>query len=229
MIGWAYDHYGVFSWVPEMGSLNPYCDYDKNGRTTELERLRWNDEEMGGRIFVEWAPYDHPQLGKVEIGGFVRKLYDPKFKTYTNLMCYPGSKFEDFLVNHTKWNLYLVSMSPYVKINNVNVIPLEAGFFKVTAKIQNQGFLPTNVTQQAVSNRTAKTVNVTLALNGAELIMGKKSVSLGHLPGHTARSSSPVQTVEWMVKASGKKAPTAVIKSISEKGGTHTQKITLKK
>lgn len=229
MIGWAYDHYGVFSWVPEMGSFNPFCDYDKNGRVTEIERLRWNDEEMGGKIFVDWKPYDHPQLGKVEIGGFVRKLYDPKYKTYTNLMCWPGEVFEDFLAKHTKWNLYLVSMSPLVRIKDVDVVPLEASYFKVTAKIQNQGFLPTNVTQQAIKNRTAKTVKVTLTLNGAKHIMGKAKVDLGHLPGHTVRSQSPVQDVEWMVKASGKKAPSAVIQVASEKGGTQTQKIALKK
>ena len=229
MIGWAYDHYGVFSWVPEMGSYQPFCDYDKNGRVTELERLRWNDEELDGKIFVDWKPYDHPQLGKVEIGGFVRKLYNAKYKSYTNLMCYPGPVFEDFLVKHTKWNLYLVSMSPYVKITDIEVTPGDAGYFKITAKIQNQGFLPTNVTQQAVRNKTAKTVKATISLNGAKLVMGKESVDLGHLRGHTPRSASPVQKVVWMVKATGRKAPTAVIKAISEKGGTLTEKITLRR
>ncbi len=229
MIGWAFDHYGVFSWVPEMGSYQPFCDYDEDGKVTEIERLRWNDEELGGKIFVDWTPYNHPQLGKVEIGGFVRKLYNPKYKTYNNLMCYPGPVFEDFLVKHAKWNLYLVSMSPYVRIIDVEVTPGEAGYFKIAAKIQNQGFLPTNVTQQAVRNRTAKTVKATISLAGATLVMGKARVDVGHLRGHTPRSSSPVQTVEWMVKASSKKAPTAVINAISEKGGTHTKKLTLTK
>ena len=228
MIGWAYDHYGVFSWVPEMGSLAPFCDYDKNGRASELERLRWNDEEMGGKIFVDWKPYDHPQLGKVEIGGFVRKLYNPKYKSYTSLMCYPSPAYNDFLVKHTKWNLYLVSKSPYVQIVSVEATPRDAGYIKITAKIQNQGFLPTNVTQQAVRNRTAKTVKAILTLSGAKIIMGKEKVDLGHLPGHTVRSSSPIQTVEWMVKATSRKAPTAVIKAVSEKGGTDTKKLILR-
>ncbi len=229
MIGWAYDHFGVYSWVPEMGSLNPFCDYDKNGRVTELERLRWNDEELGGKIFVDWKPFDHPQLGKVEIGGFVRKIYDPKFKSYINLMCYPSPEFEDFLAKHAEWNIYLVSMSPLVRIVDVEVTPLEANYFKVTAKIQNQGFLPTNVTQQAIKNRTAKTVKVSVALNGAELIMGKEKIDLDHLDGHTVRSPSPVQEVEWMLKAPGRKAFTPVIQVKSEKGGTHARKVTLKK
>ena len=109
------------------------------------------------------------------------------------------------------------------------MIPGEAGYFKIAAKIQNQGFLPTKVTQQAIRNKTAKTVKVAISLAGATLVVGKERVDIGHLRGHTPRSSSPVQTVEWMVKASGKKAPTAVIKAISEKGGTHTKKLTLTK
>jgi len=118
-------------------------------------------------------------------------------------------------------------MSPLVRITDVKVTPGEAGYFKVVASIHNQGFLPTNVTQQAIRNQTAKTVKATISLTGATLAAGKEWVDLGHLPGSTPRSLSPVQTVEWMVKATGKAAPTVVIKSISEKGGTDTKKLTL--
>ena len=228
MIGWAYDHYGVFSWVPEMGSLNPFCDYDENGRVTDSERLKWNEEEMGGTIFIDWKPFDHPQLGEVEIGGFVRKTYDPKRKAYTNLMCTPGEKFEDFLKKHTEWNLYLVSKSPLVQITDVSVIPGDAGYYKITASIQNQGYLPTNVTQHAIQNGTAKTVKVFLSLNGASLEMGQAAVDIGHLTGTTSSLNPPTETVEWMVKASKKGSPSAVIKVVSEKGGTVEKKIAFK-
>jgi len=224
MIGWAYDHYGVFSWVPEMGSYTPFCDYDNDGTATQLERLKWNDTEMDGKIFVEWKPYNHPQLGQVEIGGFISKIYNPDFKSYTNLMCNPGPVFEDFLAKHAKWNLYLVSMSPYVRITDVEVTPGESGYFKIEASVQNQGFLPTNVTQQAIRNRTAKTVKATISLTGAELVLGKENVDIGHLPGNR---SLPI-TVEWMVKAAGRAAPTVIIKAISEKGGTDTKRLVLR-
>jgi hypothetical protein len=228
MIGWAYDHLGIFSWVPEMGSLTPFCDYDDNKRVSDEERLRWNDEELGGKAFVDWKPYDHPQLGKVEIGGFVRKIYDPKYKCYTNLMCYPGPEFEDFLVKHTKWNLYLVSRSPLVRITKIKYISEGSGFYKVEAHIQNQGFLPTNVTNQAIRNRTAKTVEASILLTNAKLIMGEEKVDLGHLQGHSVRSESPVQKVEWMVKKSGGGQVKASVMVASEKGGTVKKEITLK-
>lgn len=234
---WGLTHYGVISWVPEFGSLVPYCDYDRDGRVTELEKLRWNDEEMNGKIFVNWEPYNHPQLGKVEIGGFINKMYDPIYKSYINLMCYPGKVYADSLTKHTKWNLYLVSMSPYVRITEVKVIAGESGYYKIVASVQNQGFLPTYITQYALRNQTAKTVQAKISLTGATLVLGNENIDLGHLSGnlHTGRArfvrgnqANSSKTAEWMVKATGKVTPTAVIKAISEKGGTDTKKLTLK-
>ncbi|MFC2168008.1 M14 family metallopeptidase [Acidobacteriota bacterium] len=228
MIGWAYDHYGVFSWVPEMGSLVPFCDYDGDGRVSDMEQLKWNDTEMGGKVFVDWKPFTHPQLGEVEIGGFVRKTYDPIRKAYTNVLCAPGEKFEDFLKKHTEWNLYLVSQSPLVQIVDISLVSGDAGYFKIKAGIQNQGFLPTNVTRHAIDNRTAKTVKVFLTLNEASLEMGEAVSDIGHLSGPSSRSDAPIETVEWMVKASKTGSPSAAIKVVSEKGGTVEKKIALK-
>ncbi|MBS3819021.1 hypothetical protein KGY73_05905 [bacterium] len=227
MIGWAYDHLGIFSWVPEMGSLEPFCDYDDDGRVTDLERMRWNEKEMDGRIFVDWEPYDHPELGKVEIGGFVRKLYNPKYESYTNILCTPGPKYKEFLENHTRWNLYLVRMSPLVKITEVKTETLDAGFVRITAGLRNMGFLPTNVTQHAVNNETAKPVKVFLSSNGAELVGGKKEQELGHLPGNTPRSVSPVENLEWVVRTTRESGASVEIKVVSQKGGTVKRKVSL--
>jgi hypothetical protein len=228
MIDWAIDNYGVHSFAPEVGSYQPFCDYDEDGTATEVERLRWNDTEMGGKVFVDWEPYEHPQLGQVEIGGFIRKIYDPTYKTYINLMCHPGPVYEDFLDKHTKWNLYLMSMTPLVRITDAKVVPKESGFFQIVANIQNQGYLPTNVTQLAVRNGTAKTVKATITLTGATLVTGKEKIDIGHLPGNTPRSSSPVKKVEWLVKADGRE-PTVVVKAVSEKGGTDSKELAVKR
>jgi hypothetical protein len=144
------------------------------------------------------------------------------------VMCWPSPEFEDFLEKHTRWNLFLVSQSPLVRITGIKLHREDAGYIKISASIQNQGFLPTNVTQQAIRNQTAKTVEVTLSLEGAKMIMGKETVNLGHLPGHTSLQPSPVQTVEWMIKIDGGTVPQATIKVDSEKGGTHSRKISLR-
>lgn len=228
MIGWAFDHLGIFSWVPEMGSLVPFCDYDENGRVSEAEQLKWNDTEMDGKIFIDWKTFDHPQLGKVEIGGFTRKLFNPKYKTYTNVLCTPGPKYFDFLEKHTKWNLYLVSMSPLVKVTDIKVTPGQGGYYKVTAEVRNLGFLPTNISQQAIRNQTAKGVKVSIKLSGATLFSGKKTTNIGHLAGNTPRSAAPAADLEWVIYAGGSNKPAVVIKAVSEKGGTSTKKAVLK-
>ena len=37
-----------------------------------LKLLRWQDEQLDGDGFMPWTPFDHPQLGPVEIGGWKR-------------------------------------------------------------------------------------------------------------------------------------------------------------
>jgi hypothetical protein len=120
-------------------------------------------------------------------------------------------------------------MSPWVRLTKVEATPGDAGYFKVTAQIQNQGFLPTNVTQQAIKNLTAKTVKAEISLDNAGLVVGKETVDLGHLAGNTPRSPSGIKTVEWMVKAGPRGTPKATVKVVSEKAGTHAEEVVLKK
>ncbi len=221
MIGWGYDHYGVPSWVPEMGSYAPFCDYDEDGNATELERLQWNDTEMDGKIFVDWKSFDHPQLGEVEIGGWVSKVFDGGRGTYTNTMTTPGPVFEEFLAEHTSWNNWMASMSPLVRVTEVTATPVESGFMKITATVQNQGYLPTNVTEQAIMTQTAKTVKVTISLDGAGLVFGDETLDIGHLAGN----HSLPETVEWMIKSSGRGTPDVTVTAVSEKGGTHARSL----
>ena len=81
------------------------------------------------------------------------------------------------------------------------------------------------MTKQALIGELAKTVRATISLTEAVLVGGEEKVDLGHLEGYP----SPVRTVEWVVKTSGKGKSSAVIKAVSEKGGTDTRKIELMK
>ena len=65
---WAYMHVGIHSLLPEISGAGR--DYDQDGYTTQYEILRWVDEEKDGVYFAPWTPYQHPELGEVEIGGY---------------------------------------------------------------------------------------------------------------------------------------------------------------
>ncbi|HEX9734511.1 MAG TPA: M14 family metallopeptidase [Thermoanaerobaculia bacterium] len=45
-------------------------DLDGDGETSDEERMKFNDVLTLGRQFVPWKELDHPQYGKIEVGGF---------------------------------------------------------------------------------------------------------------------------------------------------------------
>ena len=78
---WAYEHLGVFSWTTEFWDIVHAATGHKQSThfwytgPTDDERLavaRWLDRLEGDDDsgFVEWYPFEHPQLGPVELGGF---------------------------------------------------------------------------------------------------------------------------------------------------------------
>lgn len=70
------DHFyslmGALAFTNEM--YNPPADFDKNGEISDEELMKFNDVLSLGRQWVDWHPYDHPQYGKVEVGGFKRDV-----------------------------------------------------------------------------------------------------------------------------------------------------------
>ena len=54
------------AWIFEVGIYPGVTDvcpsYGK-----EIERLRWSDEHMEGKLFADWKSFDHPQLGYQEL------------------------------------------------------------------------------------------------------------------------------------------------------------------
>jgi murein tripeptide amidase MpaA len=76
---WMYDHMGVFAWTVEIWSPQrqagitdyKFIDwYREHPVEDDLKLLKWSDEVLGGRGYVDWYPFEHPQLGRVELGGW---------------------------------------------------------------------------------------------------------------------------------------------------------------
>ena len=76
---WAYDQRGVFSWTVEFWSPMQQAGIEKfkfidwfrdHPLEDDLKLMKWNDEVLKGKGFMPWKPFDHPQLGKVELGGW---------------------------------------------------------------------------------------------------------------------------------------------------------------
>lgn len=223
LISWAYWDYGVIGFVPEFwGGFGR--DYDGDGRVSELEQLRWNDQELRGQGFANWTPFDHPQLGRVEIGGW---------KTRYTRQNPPPHLLKGEIEKYVPWMLWLAEVSPRVVIGEVEVTPLGGGLSRIRAAVENEGYLSTNITQRALDARLTPPVRALIELRDAELVSGSRRTDLGHLKGSrdapgNDRGAESRAVVEYVVRATGGR-PAAVITVVSEKGGTVRRQVELRR
>jgi len=222
LISWSYWDFGVVGFVPEFwGGFGR--DYDNDGTITEAERLRWNEEELDGKGFADWAPYNHPQLGTVEIGGW---------RTRFTRQNPPPHLLKGELEKYVPWMLWLVEISPRLVIKDISATPVGSDdLVKVMVVVENEGYLATNITQRALDAEIAVPVRATASLKDADLVGGKKRIDLGHLKGSrdTRRRigiSESRRILEYIIRLTGPR-PLFSITVRSEKGGVASRELRL--
>lgn len=253
-----FDIMGVYAWTYELwdmaGSAGLGNFRDRGGisfsaRTTEEENLallKWNDEELNGDGFLNWTPYEHPQLGHVEIGGWKSKY------TWQNP---PPKLLEKECERTGKFMVIYAALTPLIKLAKVEATAVGPGLYKVSAAVKNLGFLPTNITERAKKARIAKPVIAEISLGkGVELVMGKEKVELGFIEGRSDRvlgrfytplgprkdpsgrfygggtdggGDASSKAAEWLVKVPLGTQAMVTIKAASEKGGIDRKEIVL--
>ncbi|MCF0150460.1 MAG: zinc carboxypeptidase [Firmicutes bacterium] len=165
-------------------------------------RLKWLDENNNGEGFMMWTPFDHPQLGKVEIGGF----------DYKGVIQNPPLKFlESVIEGHTRFLLREMRCLPHLYTRDKKVTKVAEDTYKIEMVIGNSSYLPTYVLREALDNRKAAPIEVTL--QGAEPVSGKAKETIGHLNGFwnscevgMTGSATPAhmptfKKLTWVVKA----------------------------
>ncbi|MGB1285357.1 MAG: peptidase M14, partial [Aggregatilineales bacterium] len=244
LMQWSYDEFGIITfstelWNPELaaGIENP-AKYQIRGRSVEdeMKLLAYNDEHLGGAGFVDWREFDHPQFGKVELGGWTH-MYT--FRNPPPVSMASSDEAKNFLFNtiHTNclFTLKHAMTTPLLAIESVTSEKLAEGLYKVSAIVANQGFLPTFLTERALKHETAAPVQVDFAGDDTEIVMGKMSQSIGHLAGRDERTatwspwlrqwSDTKKVVEWLVRAPENTPIT--IKATAQKGGTTQTEVML--
>ena len=209
---WIYDHLGMFSWVVEIWSPMKEAGLDKylyiewyrdHPIEDDLKIFRWSEEKLGGAAHVGWKPFDHPELGAIEIGGWNR------FHAFGN----PPLQFlERELKRFPKWLLWQALLSPKLELVDASAKALSDDTWKVRLVVQNTGWLPTYVSKRALDRKVVRGLIAEVALpEGAELVSGKRREELGQLEGkaykHTGISFWPDYHVtddrakiEWVVR-----------------------------
>ncbi|MCO5186265.1 MAG: M14 family metallopeptidase [Anaerolineae bacterium] len=206
---WMYEHRGVYAWTTEIWSPQQQADLKdyhyidwmrEHSAEDDLKIIRWF-EENAPEGYVDWYEYDHPQLGKVELGGW-HDIY-----SWSNP---PHKLLEKEIAPLAEFALYQCLISPRLELHSVDVTS-NGDTHRIRLVVENTGWLPTNVTEQALNMKIAQPVEVDLELpEGARLLMGELKTFGGQLAGRDHRSALTIWSadvtdnrlkVEWVVAA----------------------------
>ena len=179
---WAYEHLGVYGWTTEFwdivlaatGTKQPtHFWYTGPSDAEALAVLRWCDEHNPGG-YVEWYPFEHPQLGPIELGGWNDLL------TWTNP---PPSLLRREVERHADFAVHQALCSPRLEIPRCDAVRVGDDTWKVEAGIANTGWLPTDVTALARKQHLVTPLTVELSGDAIEVLDGPARRKLGQLEG----------------------------------------------
>jgi murein tripeptide amidase MpaA len=208
---WTYEHLGMFVWTVEIWapireagiSGYKYIDwFREHPLEDDLKMMQWNDEKLGGKGVVAWAPYQHPQLGEVELGGWdwMNVLINP-----------PLELLEKEISRLPGWLTWHALISPKLEVRELSATHLGEDVYRVRLVVDNTGWLPTYVTKKALEKKTVRGIICEIELpEGATLASGLPRRELGQLEGQAYKSATPVDfdestsdrlKEEWFVRA----------------------------
>jgi len=185
---WHYDHRGIYSWTTEIWSLaqkagvqfdRPLEYYQNPSAEDLLKMLKWCDQNLKqDPFFKPWKSHQHPQLGTVEIGGWMGLF------TFRNP---PPQFLSGELEKLTQFTIQQALMSPRVKVEVHKLEKIGPDLFHLKIKTQNSGYLPTHVSEAAKRLGVYNSPRAEMQLDSKQvLIQGKLETFSSHLVGRSA-------------------------------------------
>lgn len=153
--------------------------YETLSSENMLKLLGWAKENLKrSEYFQEWKAFEHPQLGKIEIGGFKTAFF------ITN----PPISFLAKEIEKVFEGSFAVSkMAPLVEIHSVDVNKIETNISEVSVVLKNVGYFPTYGSAQALKVKAVEKPKYLTTLkkstNDFKIISEPDSDSIKHLKG----------------------------------------------
>lgn len=162
--------------------------------------LAYFDAQRPGQGFVEWAPVEHPQLGTVEVGGFVpgARLNPP------DELAKPASDATASFVQA------LLDLLPSVEISQPAIESVGGDVWRISVELTNPGYLPTST---AVGLKIRQPIAVEIDVPPESVISGRRVLTIDRLTAEPRR-------VEWLIRAHADAAVRVLVRS--GRFGEHT-------
>jgi hypothetical protein len=211
---WANDGHGMIAFLNELWAngqsfqsplLTAQMEDNRTPISRGLDRYFFDDFLVFGENFVEWAPFDHPEFGAVEMGGWNKygSRVNPRFMSM------------EVFHRNMAFTLYHADQLPLMTMGETKVESLGGGMSKVWVDITNERVIPT-ITIRA---RETKAVRPDiLSADGNVEIVSAGWVANKHRPGKTqlidqkkldriiirsGHTGMTTKTIEYLVRGSG--------------------------
>jgi murein tripeptide amidase MpaA len=228
---WVYEHLGVYGWTTEFWDavacatggaqrLSTRWWYEGPTPEQELAVLRWSDVHAPS-MYVDWYPFEHPQLGAIELGGW------EGLTSWTNPPA--GEILAREVQGHASFAVHQAMAAPCLAIREATAEAIGEDVWRIRCGIANTGWLPTVVSERA--RKDGRVLPVVAEVSGAEVLGGPARVEVGHLEGRRSarfdwNDGTPERAlVTWLVRA----RPGAVITLAAshQRAGRATVDVTL--
>jgi hypothetical protein len=206
-VDWFHQQRGVFTFTNEL--FTPFNFF----RTKEHEGFFGSDElrhQFNKYLLLDggvspWKEVDHPQYGKIEVGGLKKNWVRQP----------PSFLLEEELHRNMAFSLYHADQMPRVRVQSVEVKSLGGGVSEVTAVVENDRLMPTHSAADVKNKITPPDVleissgdenfevlvgltsNEPLFRNPDEQKRNPAKFELATVPGHGVRY------VRWLVRGKG--------------------------
>ena len=178
----------AFTSPPAGGRRCAIARAPRGGGASSSEDAKWlaySDEHRAGEGFVDWAPFDHPQLGTVEIGGFV-----PGFRVNP-----PEAELPRLADEQTAFLARLLPLLPDLVVDEPTAERVGDGLWRVRMRLSNPGYLPTH---SAIALKARRVIPIVVQISTPQdrIVSGQRSAGSrrSRAPADGARpsgSSSP--------------------------------------
>jgi hypothetical protein len=227
-LDWAHDALGIMSFTNELWSSNQmYGEAWKDGGPvpSEMRQLFFNDRLGMGAWYKDWQPFNHPELGPIEIGGW------SKWFGRTT----PPFMLQELAHRNAMFALFHADEMPLLEWGDVSVERIAGNTWRVKAQIRNTRAIPTRIEAAELygsgvpdyfrisgSGVRVQAGGLTAGELNNEIRLQEKNPSAIELKSGVAGRSGV--GVTWIVTGSGN----VELEYRSEKGGVHRRQLPLR-
>ncbi len=162
-LDWFYGGRGAITFSNELWTSFDYFrkkpEDEKDWFGSQKDTYRFDKLLLFGEGIVNWKSFNHPQVGRIEIGGIK--------KAWTRTA--PSFLIEEMCHRNMAFTLYHAYHTPQVSVDTIILKDLPNGLKEITATIKNSRVIPTHTSQDILNKITRPDI---ASISGGKVLMG---------------------------------------------------------